>query len=59
MFLVCYPSFVCLRSSRKVFSGSTETDEDAQEVAQDVQGPSMREQMENERQVRMRAAADN
>ena len=42
-----------------MFGGSTETDEDAQEVAWDVQGPSMRERMENERQVRMRAAANN
>ena len=42
-----------------MFGGSTETNEDAQEVVRDVQGPSMQAWMENEQQARMRAAADN
>lgn len=56
--LVHRVTFVCLQSTRKVFGGSTEVDEDLLEGARDAEGPSMRERLDNERQERMRAAGN-
>lgn len=46
--------------SRKIFGGSTGTDEGSPEPpVRDTLGPSMRERMDNERRERMQAIADN
>jgi len=48
-----------LTTSRKIFGGSTGTDEDSPELpARDMEGPSMRERMDSERRERMEAAVD-
>jgi len=56
---VHYLSSIYSQSFRKIFGSSTETNEDFQEVMRDIQGPSMRERMDNERQERMRATPGN
>ena len=51
-------TFVCLQSTRKIFGGSTEVDEDLLEGVQDAEGPSMGERLDNERQERMRTTGN-
>jgi len=54
-----YLSFIHSQPPRKIFGGSTETDEDSQDVMWDTHGPSMRERMDSERRERMRAVTGN
>lgn len=51
--------FICSQSFRKIFGGTGETSEESPEAARDMENPSTRERMDNERRERIRAAAGN